>query len=272
MKVIPYRKFSQHYSDIFTQNILAFNKAALLQDKNNTEKYSMFYPQFGAKENTENTFLVYGQAVLNWQEEFLIKDGEKTIIDKVAKSIVYSNDYFVAAGHNPLDWVNVFWNKASYAEYSEIPALTTYYKPMAYKANKSFFWNVVYKLVCDHSLNADRNNPKWTEKVIWSNLYKITGDRRNPTNDECLWQEALSVELVKKEIEEIKPAYCIVLTNDAWWEHFRKCLGTKKQEINSIIQSVETFNETKIIVTSRPFMGSSDRHVEEILKVIKNEI
>jgi hypothetical protein len=82
-----------------------------------------------------------------------------------------------------------------------------------------------------------------------------------------------SIELVKKEIREINPRYCIVITNDSWWEPFRKKLQTKQltlpKSTDSVIESVETFENTKIIVTTRPFAGSSNIHVEEILKYLK---
>lgn len=90
---------------------------------------------------------------------------------------------------------------------------------------------------------------------------------------ECQWQEKLAIDLVKKEIEEIKPKFCIVLTNDSWWQPFRRNLNTHSLQLQiqkkGIVESVEQYKDTKIVVTTRPFKGSSNKHVKEILKLIK---
>ncbi|MBK7856121.1 MAG: hypothetical protein IPJ79_15635 [Bacteroidetes bacterium] len=61
-----------------------------------------------------------------------------------------------------------------------------------------------------------------------------------------------------------------MLTNSIWWKPFAEGLQTKKTETNSsgIIQSIEEFNGTKIIVTSRPARGNSDMHVKEIMRAL----
>ncbi len=262
-----YRQLSEQYTASFNKNILEFNKKAMNHDKTNVAEYSMFYPVFGASETVQKTILVYGQAVLDWKEKFTIQESKEIIKKKVDKSIIYSNDYYEEDKHNPLDWVNVHWSKAMYDEYVTSVKSKEFYQKIEYMAYRSFFWNVIYKLAADYS-KVSRNSREWSEHVIWSNLYKITGGRRNPNSLELKWQEALSCDLLKKELDEIKPAICLVLTNDSWWEPFRKYLGTTKINVNGIIESIEKYGDTDIIVTSRPFGGSSDEHVKQIMNVI----
>lgn len=59
--------------------------------------------------------------------------------------------------------------------------------------------------------------------MIWSNLLKIAPfECGNPKG--ILWraqmgEKELSIELFKKEIEEIQPKFAILMTNDYWaWE------------------------------------------------------
>ncbi|MGC4232098.1 MAG: hypothetical protein QM594_03745 [Niabella sp.] len=112
--------------------------------------------------------------------------------------------------------------------------------------------------------------------MVWSNLYKIApAEGRNPNNEECKWQLKFSAALVRKELDEIKPKFCIVLTNNTWWKYFCENLKTKilqqySKQNDGIIESVEKYGETQIIVTKRPFLGGkSDEYVNETLKIVK---
>ncbi|MDZ4757490.1 MAG: hypothetical protein SGJ10_05045 [Bacteroidota bacterium] len=100
-------------------------------------------------------------------------------------------------------------------------------------------------------------------------MYKISPDYGNPEIDERVYQLDLSVELLKREIDEIKPKFCIILTNEEWWKPFREKLEQKKLEHNSgpEVISFEEYNDTKIILTTRPFSGSHEKHVSQILKL-----
>ena len=144
---------------------------------------------------------------------------------------------------------------------------------MPYSTFRSFFWNVTYKLICRY-YDLDKNSWDWSRKLVWSNLYKIApAEGKNPNEEECSWRKKISIELIKNEIEEIKPKFCIVLTNDSWWKPFRDKLKTEvlthSKLKKGIIQSIELYNGTKIIVTTRPYSGNSANHVNEILELIK---
>ena len=158
--------------------------------------------------------------------------------------------------------MNFRWSRSTYKELCNTG--NTYYNDEEwgdYFAFRSFFWNVTYKLIARY-YELDENGRDWAKKIVWSNLYKIAPtERKNPSKEECTWQQGKSIELVEKEIEEIRPKYCIELTNDDWWSPFREKLKT--MEISDIkkgyeyIQSYEQCpgSNTRIIVTKRPFTG-----------------
>lgn len=262
-----YNCLSDSYNELFIRNIKEF-KVKAKKDK----KYSVFYPSFGSPKNENPEFLIYGQAVKGWEPVFNV--SEKFQQQAILKnSIIYSNDYYIEKDHSPLDWVNVYWSKSYFKKTVTTKSEKEFYPPISYSTFRSFFWNITYKLICRYyELNED--SWEWTKKMIWSNLYKIAPfENKNPSNEECLWQQKHSIELVKKEIEEINPKFCIVITNDSWWQPFRESLNTKllsfSKQADSVIQSFEKYKNTKIIITTRPFNRDRNKHVIQLLELIK---
>jgi len=114
----------------------------------------------------------------------------------------------------------------------------------------------------------DREDWDWAKKIAWSNLYKIAPENKNPNDFEKRVQLTMSVELIKKEIAEINPKYCIVLTNKKWWQPFQDRLGVVPLQIQDLPSKIEFFgeyNNTKIIVTTRPRFGNTEIYVNQIL-------
>lgn len=269
-KVKIYSKLSEEYNKLFAENILQFQKNGIgtLQAE---AKYTSFYPSFGIKEGEKCKFLIYGQAADTWGKTFTIETNQSEIINDIDKCINYSNEYYEAKDHSPLDWVNVFWSNRTYADYAQLKEEKPFYEEMKYRTSRSFFWRVTYKLISDY-YNFDRESWEWSKKLIWSNLYKIAPTNDNPNDIECSNQEKCAIQLVKKEIEEINPEYCIILTNGDWWLPFQNELRPEKiasENLPSKIVYFEKYNNTKIIVTTRPFWGGGEKHVEQILQLIR---
>jgi hypothetical protein len=110
------------------------------------------------------------------------------------------------------------------------------------------------------------------KKIAWSNLYKIAPEDANPNGYERIRQLPLSSDLIKKEIEEINPKYCIVITGSQWWQHFHELINPQVIESDGLpseIVNYERYNQTDIIVTNRPRFGNSDLFAQQILKLIK---
>lgn len=243
--------------------------------KNNSgnvyQGYDVFYPSFGTKDYAGCDFLIYGQSIKGWQPS--LKELDKLNKDEFIKSCIsYSNDY--AEGHNPIDWVNVLWSNETYNKNVLSQADREFYGETDYRTSRSFFWNVVYKLVNRYKNISDDNSFEWSNYIVWSNLYKIAPSAKtNPDDNDCTWQWPKAAELVKKELEEIKPKYCIVLTNYSWWKDFSDYLQRKSIPGNygELIEAVQEYNETKIIITKRPYAGSSDAFVKQIIDITGQE-
>lgn len=229
-----------------------------------------FYPSLGIKPNETCDLLFYGQALNGWASGFDVFGSVDEL--KVRESITTSNKYFAKLNHSPLDWVNVRWSNSTFNSITvDEDARHFYTNGSNYRTFRSFFWKVIFKLTCDY-YNLERESWDWAKKIAWSNLYKIAEDGANPNFFLREQQVINSVELVRKEIEELKPKYCIILTNFEWWQPFQKLIGTTPMPYDKTfdsIVSVEQYYQTKLIITTRPRFGSGENHVKQILTLLR---
>ncbi|MCB9164009.1 MAG: hypothetical protein H6592_06200 [Flavobacteriales bacterium] len=258
---------SPHYDALYQQHLLTFQQR-LRDTYGQQHYYTDFYPSIGVPRDKPVDLLVYGQAVGGWLPEL---DYRQPIPEgRVNESRDYSND--PANPHTPLDWVNLMWSKYVADEHADRrKAHVERYG--AYTPSRSFFWLVTTYFMQQRFALAP-NDWSWAERVAWSNLYKIApqqGDKHpNPSEEDCVLQRPECVRLVELELRELQPAYCLVLTNDEWWAHFRTGLGTKELERprEGPVQSVEQFGNTRIVVTKRPYVGRYKEHVQRILEFL----
>lgn len=258
-----YNKLSDEYDNFYLKGVEEFVN-------HNNNKYCLFYPSFGTKEEEKCDFLIYGQALNGWNNT--IVDSNTEFNNDLLHNVILSfNEYLAEKEHTPLDWINIFWTKSEYYEHMEDSVLEEFYAyDNPYLAYRSFFWNVVYKTISSY-YNFNKGYDfgwNWSKKMVWSNLYKIAPIKGNPNDQLKNAQFEFNAELFKKEIEEINPKFSIVLTNQKWFDPFQKYfeLTNVFERESEVITSVYKYNNTKIIVTNRPFQGNSDLYVEEILK------
>lgn len=256
-----YNKLSDEYDFFYINGIRNF------LDETNNNEYCLFYPSFGIKKEEKCDFLIYGQALNGWHNT---KVNSSTNIN-LNEIVLSFNEYLFERNHTPLDWVNVFWTKSDFNECMEDEVIEEYYfYDEPYFTYRSFFWNVSYKLVSTYFKFKQGHDFgwNWSKKMVWSNLYKIAPIKGNPNDQLKKAQFEFCAELFKKELEEIKPKFCIVFTNQKWFDPFQKHLGLTNifEKESEVITSVYRFNSTKIIVTNRPFQGDSNFYVQEILK------
>jgi hypothetical protein len=180
--------------------------------------------------------------------------------------------------HNPLDWVNVRYSKSVFEDYctrdSGVPAF--YGGSGDYWTCNSFFWNIVWRVACDYHA-IDRSYRDWSERVACSNLYKISKEEGNPTEEMKRIQKEFAIRLFQKELDELRPKYCILPTNLPWWKPFGQALNTRAIQFDkskhSKIQAYEVYEnsgvQTKIIVTERPYpMGNADEYAHQITSLL----
>jgi hypothetical protein len=263
-----YNRLSKEYDSLYIKNINAYQKSKIANSS--TDDYFVdFYPSLGIKETQQTDLLIYGQAVNGWNSGFNLSEVYEQ--NKLEASVFASNKYHYEQNHSPLDWVNARWSKSIFEDFCEDELSQEFYKG-TYFAYRSFFWNVAFKLVSDY-YGFERSSWNWSKNLVWSNLYKIAPEDANPNLNERKLQEPGSINLVRKEIEEVNPKFCIVLTNLEWWLPFQVGLRTTNlisDDIPDNIVSIEKYNNTNIIVTSRPRFANSDNFTAKILQIINS--
>lgn len=270
-----YKGFSDQYNKVFEELIVNFINSI----DSNTELYDFvtFYPQFGTPIETKPDFLVYGQAVNSWRT--YLGDVQKMGVDSfVEMANKDSNEYLDSENLNPIDWVNALWSKSTSEDlnqniYDYFKEEITREKP--YWVYRSFFWQLVYKLICDKKeFPEGRGTWNWSKHLVYSNLFKIAPDEANPNYFYRNIQLEKSLELFKLELDEIKPKYCILLTNISWAKDFIDYIKPIEIPFNGISQPnihfFGIYNQSKIIVTERPFRGNSDYFVQQILGLLND--
>jgi len=265
-----YNKLSEEYDKLYLDNIIRFQEQMIIANKKERH-YVDFYPSFGVKKPDKVEFLIYGQAVNGWDSGFNLHDEIDN--DKLKQSINASNCYPASTNFNPIDWVNLLWSDSIYNKYCTDQHLKEFYN-LSYRTNRSFFWNVTYKLICDY-YGISRDSFGWSGNLVWSNLYKIAPDGANPDEQEKRLQLPLATDLVKWELQEINPKYCILLTNLEWWKPFRKNIGTEiigYDKPLDEVESVERYRGTMIIVMNRPRVGNSEKFAGQILRIIQTPV
>lgn len=83
-----------------------------------------------------------------------------------------------------------------------------------YNPRTSAFWRVI-RGVSIQIMQAE--NSRWTERLVWSNLYKIApSEGGNPSKKLCELQEAAAIKLMAEELRVYRPRRLLLLTGNSW--------------------------------------------------------
>lgn len=139
-----------------------------------------------------------------------------------------------------------------------------------YNTRNSAFWRVIKRVSQFKNGKED-----WSSKVAWSNLYKVSLEKGNPTIKLKRQQESICKEILKTELKILKPKYVIFLTSG--WErnfvkHLIKDLPVDQQENVKWGDKYTThgylIDEVIFITTSHPQGKNENDHVNAIKKII----
>jgi len=264
------KTLSPDYDHLYQTHLLAFQQR-LSDTYGQQHFYTDFYPSIGVPKGKPVDLLVYGQSVGGWIPELDYR--QPLPAGRVQESRDYSND--PTNSRTPLDWVNLMWSK--YVADEHVDRRKTHVDRYgAYTPSRSFFWQVT-TFFMQQQFALEPDDWSWADRLVWSNLYKIAPQHDkwhpNPSDDDCVLQRPECVRLVELELQELKPKYCLALTNDEWWAHFRTGLRTEQvaKPTEGPVQSVEQFGTTRIVVTKRPYVGRYKEHVQCIMKHLEEQ-
>ena len=142
-----------------------------------------------------------------------------------------------------------------------------------YNTKKSAFWRVIRKVSSE--LYADN----WYKKIAWSNVYKIAPwNGGNPGSKMQRQQRSYCLEILKTEIETLKPEYVVMLTSG--WEWFFIQELSKQNELKEVATIKWCGYETKMfikdnvkyIISHHPQGKKEQEHSEAIIELMNIEI
>lgn len=162
------------------------------------------------------------------------------------------------------------------------PKLCEKYHDCNYNYIRSKFWKLI-KFVLEEYGEANSNwydstiNDKWNEKIVWSNLYKISPQKfGNPSWKIMGLNINEYITILKKEIEEYNPERILFVTDNNYLEPYKdkptfiNAFNIKKCNAGDVV-GIGEHGDKKIIVCKRPDRwGMSDEKIHKMAKEIKD--
>ena len=207
--------------------------------------------------NSNCKLMVVGRAMNGWEKDF-----SKLNVDEIINMIFEE-------GFDFNDVIN--------------PDLSQKYNNCSYNYIRSKFWKLI-KFVLEEYNDANTNwydiekNDKWNEKIVWSNLYKISPkEAGNPPWKIMMQNIEEYINILKEEIEEYNPDRILLVTDNNYLEPdvkkptFIEAFNIIKCEKGNIV-GVGKYRDKKVIVCKRPDRwGMSDDKIREMAREIKAE-
>ena len=139
--------------------------------------------------------------------------------------------------------------------------------------NESAFFRVAGRVFSEYY------GDDWLSHVVYSNLYKVSRHKKNPTDPECNVQLKYVKEIFEKEVETMSPKFVVLLTGENWAKVFLwhingneipAPLETKKwADDYKYSLSVYKIDEVYYIVSEHPQGKKEDLHAEAILSIFE---
>jgi len=173
----------------------------LISDVLSFKDVSLFCPQWGEKYQNDNSGIaVYGRATNGWVTTS--KDMTKLFPDEFDD---LSQEDRIFNRKNQMSWV------------IECP------QPGTYDPKSSPFWRVA------RGLSSVFHGQDWYKSIYWSNLYKVAPcDKGNPSTRLSDAQFETCVDIMKIELEFLKPKHVVLLTGLGWNYDFLCSLNDNK--------------------------------------------
>ncbi len=202
------------------------------------EKLVCFCPMRGSC--ADGRLMLVGRALYGWGTtafkalEMMSEDARSNILDNTIK--ISSSDRGC-----PIQELHDLWRE----------------KDSKYNLNQSQFWSVARDVIKEFSTTAE--NEKWSNYLYWTNLYKVSPQRRrNPSQSLKLAIDSSSWKMLITEIELLQPKRILFLTGQWWAEQFLKNTTFRAFEVPPIPHVFRTGflpfrgSEAAVVVSDHP--------------------
>lgn len=231
---------SKNYEDTFTRMLSEIGKSAI-EDISLTS----FLPVIGDAYVPGQGLLIIGRAVNGWEQNgWGISELEK--YEKCQSRFIAIREQ---TEKTHMSWVT------DLAGPNKI-----------YNTNRSAFWRVIKKIVLE--LTKIENN--WPELIAWTNLCKVSPHQGgNPQG--LLWDSQLKScqELIKMELEELKPLRVLVLAGESWYRPFLKYLEFSPEKANGFVEGFGRRFSEQWVLAKHPQGKNEKLFVSQVIEAFQ---
>jgi len=208
-------------------------------------EYSLLYPMWGDNYEPGRGIMVVGRATNGWVSGWDTATG----VRDAASIVRRARDH---AQRDRMEWVMAWW-----ADRFPLGVI----RDKLYPIRRSAFWQVACCLAYEPVETAVG---RWATRLAWSNLYKIApADGGNPTRCEIASQQPHSVELLRLELDLLRPRAVVMMVGSHWIEPFAESLDVRPCEGRFVVGKGQ-YGDSTIIVTVRPEGKPRTAFVDEV--------
>lgn len=224
-------------------------KFKTLKGKYRDQSYVAFHSMKGNQ--YDNRIMFVGRALNGWKWSFKLAEYESEDLNKFYQKI--QSNGIAGDIENQLNWVIELWKANT-----------------KYKTSRSAFWRTIKKVVIGTNIG---NKDNWNQKIVWSNLYKISNTNGNPRKSLMKLTMNENKKLLESEIKIYNPKIIVFLTGLKWLKGIFKDTELIEENNNNYIEYSGDLNlenrQYRIIVTPHP-QGKHEKALAcDIIKAVK---
>ena len=134
-----------------------------------------------------------------------------------------------------------------------------------YNINRSPFWNYTKEI---HAKLYRSSPERWFESIAWSNLYKVSPSKGNPSAKSLRLQKDICSKILDYEIDVIKPTHILFETGYNWVFENITINGEKCD--NGHVEWIGTYKKAKCVISCRPERKNKEEFADHIVKAFNS--
>lgn len=134
-----------------------------------------------------------------------------------------------------------------------------------YNINRSPFWNYTRDI---HAKLTQSSSERWFESIAWSNLYKVSPSKGNPSAKSLRLQKDICSKILDYEIDVIKPTHILFETGYNWV--FENITINGEKRVNGHVEWIGTYKDAKCIISCRPEFREKTNFVNDIVEAFES--
>lgn len=197
-----------------------------------------FWPLRGAAYDGE--LLLIGRSVNGWVDDWTARQLRDPSVRR--QTVEWLRQNAEPATGDRMGWVTELWGAST-----------------GYSTRRSAFWRVVRRISGGDNPPAD-----WPSRLTWTNLYKVSPAAGwNPGADLQRAQRQSAIELLRREIAELRPRRILALTGN-WIAPFADALGLGFQPGPGLVEGALEVDGCAWVIAKHPMRKPEGPFVAEV--------